>query len=106
MGLFDLFKPENNGRQLLMGWIVHNADTIQKDEGRTRHDAEYLAICLIFDDLSQRPNGREGYQMMMSILQSDYPAHFNDVITYVGWATGKLHLNPEAEQALKNRHAK
>lgn len=105
MGLFDLFKPKDNDKQLLMDLIAHNADMILKNEGRSREDAEYLAICLIIDDLSQRSNGLGGYQKMMSILQSDFPAHFDDVIPYVGWSAGKLHLNP-TEQALRNRHAK
>lgn len=106
MGLFGFFKPKDNGKQLLMDLMVHSADMIQKNEGRSRKDAEYLAISLIIDDLSRQSNGPKGYQKMMSILQTDFPAHFNDVITYVGWSTGKLQLNPQAEQALRNRHMK
>jgi hypothetical protein len=106
MGLFDFFKPKDNPRQRLLDLLTYNADMIQKNEGKSREDAEYLAFCLIIDDLQTRPNGRVGYQTMMDILQSDYPQHFNDVLLYVGWSNGKLHLKPEAEAALRARHAK
>ena len=106
MGMFDFLRPKGGKNPLLQDLIKHNADVIQKDEGKSRFEADYLAICLIIDDLSQRPNGRKGYQEMMAILQSEYPQHLNDVITYVGWSTGQLPLKPEYEEALKKRHAK
>ncbi len=60
MGLFDFLRAKNNTTQMLLDLIVYNADIIEKNEGKSRKDAEYLAICMIIDDLSQRPNGREG----------------------------------------------
>jgi hypothetical protein len=106
VGLFDFLKPRDDGRRRLLDLIIHNTDTIEKTEHKRREDAEYLAICLIIDDLSKREKGRAGYQTMMNILQTDYPQHLSDVITYVGWSIGKLHLKPEAEAALMARHSK
>ena len=106
MGLFDLFKQKKTGKQLLTDLIVHNADIIERNEGRSRKDAEYLAICMIIDDLRNRPNGRKGYLEIMEILRGTYQEHFNDVITYVGWSTGQLVFKPEGEEALRKRHTK
>ncbi len=100
------FKPKNKERVMLADLLSHNADIIEKSEGRSRNDAEYLAACLIIDDLSSRPNGQSGYKTMMEILQTDYPQHFNDVITYVAWSTGKLQFKPEFDEALRERHRK
>ena len=99
------FRSRKNDR-LLEELILHNTDIIERDEGKTHAEAEYLSICLIIDDLSRRPNGRAGYLEIMKILQTEYPQHFNDVITYVGWSTGQLPLTTEAEVAIKRRHAK
>ncbi len=106
MGLFDFLKPRDDTKRMLLDLITHNADLIEKTERRSRGDAEYLAICLIIDDLSKRAGGRAGYQKMMAILQTDYPQHLNEVLLYVGGSIGKLHLTPEAESALRARHAK
>jgi hypothetical protein len=106
MGLFDFLKPKDKSRQLLMDAIAYNADIIQRDEGKNRSDAEYLAICLLVDDLGKRPNGREGYQKLMDILANEYRPHLNDIITYVAWSTGKIILKPEFEAAMRARHAR
>jgi hypothetical protein len=106
MGLFNILKPKKSGRQLLLDGISHNADVIERTEGKSRKDAEYLAICTLIDDLSKRPNGRQGYLEVMEILKTRYPEHLNDVITYVGWSTGKLVFKPEFEEALRKRHAR
>lgn len=106
MGLFDFLKPQGSSRKLLLDLVVHNADVIERNEGRSRNDAEYLAICLIIDDLRKRPNGRHGYQTLIDIVEKDYPQQLNDIITYVAWSTGRIHLNPEAEATMKKRLAK
>ncbi len=106
MGLFDFLKPKDDTKRMLLDLIKHNADIIEKTEHKSRGDAEYLAICLIIDDLSKRTGGRAGYQKMMEILDTDYPQHVNEVLLYVGWSIGKLHLTPEAEAALRARHGK
>jgi hypothetical protein len=106
MGLFDFFKPKDKSRQLLLDLISHNVDIIERDEGKSRSEAEYLAICLIIDDLRKRPNGREGYMQVIDILQSEYDSHLNDIMTYVAWSTGKIILKPEGEAAMRARHAK
>jgi hypothetical protein len=106
VGLFDFLKPKDKIQQRLMNLISHNVDMIRNREGRTRADAEYIAICIIIDDLRERPNGRAGHKMMMDILQKHYPMHLNDVITYVGWSTGQINLKPEAEVDLRERHAR
>jgi hypothetical protein len=106
MGLFDFLKPKDRNRQMLVELLTHNAEIIEKQEAKSHDEAVYLAACLIIDDLSTRPNGQAGYRQMMEILQSDYPEHFNDVITYVGWTTGKLHFKPEFEAKMRARHAK
>ena len=89
-----------------MELITYNAEIIPKEEGKSYDEAIYLAACLIIDDLSTRSNGQAGYRQMMEILRSDYPQHFNDVITYVGWSSGKLHFKPEFGAETKARHAK
>ena len=106
MGLFDFIKPKDKGRLLLLDAISHNADIIERTEGKARAEAEYLAICLLIDDLSTRPNGRKGYLLVMDILQNEHRIHLNDVLTYVGWSTGKLVFKPEFEAAMRERHSK
>jgi hypothetical protein len=86
--------------------LTYNAEMIEKQEGKSHDEALYLAACLMIDDLSTRPNGKVGYQRLMEILQSDYPQHVNDIITYVGWSTGILHFKPEYEAEMRARHAK
>ena len=56
-----LFKPKDASRQRLLDLLIHNADIIQRNEGKNRSDAEYLAACMIIDDLQKRPDGRPGY---------------------------------------------
>jgi hypothetical protein len=73
MGLFDFPKPKTDSRKMLVDLLNHNAEMIQMSEGKSRDEAEYLAACLVIDDLSGRANGRVGYQQMMEILKSDYP---------------------------------
>lgn len=68
MGLFDFLKPKDKDQRRLMELISHNANIIHGTEGRTRGDAEYIAICMIIDDLRPRPNGGKGYKTMMDIL--------------------------------------
>lgn len=41
---------QDKSRATLLDLIEHNAEVIQCSEGRTRKDAEYLAICLVLDD--------------------------------------------------------
>jgi hypothetical protein len=106
MGLFDFFKPKDDSRELLLGMVTHNAHVIQKDEGKIRSEAEYLALCLVYDDLRKRPNGRAGYQTLVGILKDKYPQHLSDVVYYVAWTTGKIHLKPDAEAEMQKRHSK
>jgi hypothetical protein len=60
MGLFDLFKPKDKSRKLLLDMISYNADIIERDEGKPRSEAEYLAICLLIDDMQGRPKRSQG----------------------------------------------
>lgn len=106
MAIFDIFRKPDKTKKMLADLIEHNAYIIQKEEGKERTEAEYLAICLIFDDLMTRPQGQKGHQALMAIVQTDYPKHFNDIITYLGWVTGKLHFKPEFEEAMRKRHAR
>lgn len=106
MGLFDLFKKKSDPRRGLIDLLIYNTDIIERTEKKSRGDAEYLAICLILDDLANRPNGRVGHQEMMNIIQESYPQHFNDVITYLAWSSGKIILKREAEAALRKRHSR
>lgn len=67
----SFLKPifENKNRKMLLDLIEHNADIIEKDESRTRVDAEYLAICLILDDLAGRPNEKRDTKLLWIYLQ-------------------------------------
>jgi hypothetical protein len=106
MGLFDLFKPKDKSRRLLLDSIAHNAEIIERDEGKSRSEAEYLAICRIIDDLRRRPNGREGYPKVMDILKNEHQRHLNEVVTYVAWATGQFAFKPEFDALMRARHSK
>ncbi|MFZ1989934.1 MAG: hypothetical protein WAW96_09200 [Alphaproteobacteria bacterium] len=106
MGLLDILKLGDRDRQMLAEHIDYNAGIIQKNEGKSRKDAEYLAICLVLDDLQSRPNGKPGYLKVMSLLKGPLHEHLNDVMTYLMWSNGRIHLKPDAEAALRARHAK
>jgi len=96
----------DKGRTMLFDLIKHNADVIERDEGRTRKDAEYLAICLVLDDLATRSNGQKGHRVVMTILANEYQQHQMDVMTYLGMKAGLLKLKPEIEQQILERHKK
>ena len=104
MGLFGFGKPKQDGDRLLIDVIEHNADRIVQSEGKPRSEGIYLAVCLVYDDLSKRPNGQAGRQALMRILQSRYPEQINDVVTYVAWSSGQIALKPEFEAELIARH--
>ncbi len=108
MGLLQaLFGVANNkDRKLLLGMIQHNAEIIERDEKRSRFDAEYLAICLVLDDLAIRPNGQSGHKIVMDMLLNEYAQHHNDVMTYLAVKNGMIKLKPEFEQKLMERHRK
>jgi len=91
---------------LLLDLIKHNAEIIGKEEQRNRADAEYLAICLVLDDLATRPNGKKGHQSVMNILANEYSQHQVDVMTYLSMKSGVLKLKPEIEQQILDRHMK
>lgn len=91
--------------KMLVDIIEYNAGLIEKNEGKPKSEAEYLAICVLLDDLSTRPMGEKGYQIVMKrILPVKYPQHNNDVRLYLGWKRGLLHLKPEVERELLQRH--
>ena len=91
-------------KTLLLDLIGHNADAIRRERRCSEKDSEYLALCMLLDDLRHRPDSDDAYQAVLALLQSDFSAHFSDVITYVGWSTGQLRLKPDDEKALKRRH--
>lgn len=91
-------------REFLHDLIEHNADQIKTTEKKSRTDAEYLAICLILDDLKQRPNGANGYRLVIDILFNEYSKHQNDVLTYLAVKYEGVKLKPEYEKELWERH--
>ena len=93
-------------REMLLGMINHNVDVIEKEEGRSRIDAEYLSICLLLDDLTKRENGQKGHQLIMDILLKEHTQHHNDVLTYLAVKSGAIKLKPEFEKQLIERHSK
>ncbi len=101
-----LFGTNSKERDLLLGMIQYNADIIERNEKRSRKDAEYLAICLVLDDLATRQNGQSGHKTVMDILSGEYAQHHNDVITYLAVKSGAIKLKPEFEQQLIARHKK
>ena len=104
MDFHRIDEPCERHKTLLLDLIAHNADAIRRNRGRSREDSEYLALCMVLDDLRHRPDGDAAYQAVLSLLQSDFRDHFSDVITYVGWSTGQLRLKPAMEKALRKRH--
>ena len=103
MRLFDSLFGDKQ-RSLLLELIEHNADIIERDEGRSRPDAEYLAICLILDDLATKPNGQEGHKKVMDILGKEHAQHQSDVMTYLAVTYMHVPLKPDAQRALEERH--
>lgn len=73
MGLFGFGRSKSE--KLLAEMIVHNAEYIQRTEGRSRKDAEYLAICTLLNDLSRRPNGEQGCRDVMTLVHRNYRVH-------------------------------
>ena len=104
MGLFDFFKPKHRGAQFIMDSIRHNAEVIQKSEGKDRTEAEYLSICALLYDLRGRERGSEGCKLAMVIVARDYPHLLNDIVRYSEWDSGKLKLSPDDEAAMEKRH--
>jgi len=102
--MFDRLFKNKKTEKLLIDMIEHNAEHIQTQEGKEHGEAIYLSLCLILDDLQTRPNGRKGYQQVMEIIQARYSNHFNDVITYLAWSSGKIVLKPEHDAGMKRRH--
>lgn len=103
--MFGFGKTIKGPEALLVDMIEHNADIIEKDEGKPRSEATYIAICLVIDDLMGRgPAGRNGYLAVMELLKTRYSQHMSDVVTYIAWSTGKITLTPEADAAMMARH--
>lgn len=91
---------EDKQRKILIGGIEATARRITEDEGRTQHDAEFLAIVTFLDDLQTRPNGRAGARILVDIARNEYAQHFNDVLMYLGWRDRRLILKTEIEKLL------
>lgn len=88
MGFFNsLF--ENKDKKLLRELIEYNAQIIEKEEGRSRIDAEYLAICTCLEDLATRNNGKQGHKIVMEMLKNEYSQHYQDVMEYLEIQSGK-----------------
>ena len=96
-------KSLDRDREVLLGGIEATAEAITRDEGRTKNDAEFLAIVSFLDDLQDRPNGQAGSRLMVDIARNEYAQHFSAVLMYLGWRDGKLILKPEIERQLKAR---
>lgn len=73
----------DKAKKMLRDIIEHNADMIEKDEDKSRLEAEYRSICLLLDDLAKRLHGKEDRQTVMDILNNEYAHHHNDVLTYL-----------------------
>ncbi len=97
-------KSLDEHKNLLVDLIAHNADTIRIERDKSRKDGEYLALCMVADDLAGDLADSDSHEALMALLQDDYEEHFSDVVTYVGWSLGQLHLAPQDEQALRKRH--
>jgi hypothetical protein len=105
MGIFSaLFGGKS--RNLLLETIRQNAAIIERNEKRTRTDAEYSAICLVLDDLASRPDGQSGQRLVMDILLNDYPQHYVTVMTYLAINSCQVKLRPEIEHQITKRHRK
>ena len=102
MGFFNSLFGDRQKKELL-DLIQHNTDMIMKKEGRTRHDAEYITICYILNDLADRTNGSKGREIIMEMLLNEYSQHHSDVMTYLAVTSGQITLSPEAEEAFIKR---
>jgi hypothetical protein len=70
-------------KKMLRDIIEHNADMIEKGEGKSRLEAEYRSISLLLDDLAKRLHGKEDRLTVMDMLKNEYAHHHNDVLTYL-----------------------
>lgn len=96
-------RGDDDRRSILRDGIETTAEVIERDEGRSRQDAVFLAIVTLLDDLKVKPNGQDGARLTVDLVRTEYPDHFNDVLMYLGWRDGMLHLKPEVEAKLIER---
>jgi hypothetical protein len=73
----------DKGKNLLRDIIEFNADLIEKDEGKSRLEAEYRSICLLLDDLYKRLHSKNDRLTVMDMLKNEYSHHHNDVLAYL-----------------------
>jgi hypothetical protein len=103
MRLFRWSRPRQEARRLLAELVTQQAARLQA-QGKSRQEAEYLALCSVIDDLNKQPDGARAYRTMLQMLEQEYRDQLDEVITYIAWSRGRLALNPQREEALKQRH--
>lgn len=92
-------------RKMLIDLIEYNAEHIIKTEGKDKHEATYLSICTALADLSTRPRGSGGFQLItQDLLLNEYKEHHTDVMMYLTWMSGKVIFKPEFEEKMQKRH--
>ena len=96
--------PNDSTGQLLLDSVVYNADIIERTEGKTRHDAEYLALCALIDDLRTRERGSTGIRKLQEVVAIAFPQHSRDLAIYIDWADGKARIDEKALTDLLKRH--
>jgi hypothetical protein len=97
MGFFDFLKskPDPRTSLILVDLIENNADQIVLKEGKPRSEAIYLSICMVYENLRTRPNGREERKALIKLLEDRYCAARDDVMTNIARTRGMIELKPE-----------
>lgn len=85
--------------------IDYNAEIIHKSENKNIKEATYLAICIIYDDLTEKQS-KNGIQELMHIVHKNYNDLFNDVMTYAAWKYyPAMKFKPEFDEYMRKRHS-
>lgn len=91
---------------LLGSTIEDNARIIAAEEGKPIEESRYLALCMMVDHAAIGNYPKILPAHIFDLVQARYDIHFNDLMTYAAWTSGKITLKPEFHDALVARHAK
>ena len=73
-------------------------------EGKTRPEAEYLAICSIVDDLQRRPRPIARAQAFITLMTTRYADHRDEIMIYMAWKSDVIEIGPDRRKAMLGRH--
>lgn len=90
-------------KKVLCKLIEDKAERMVENEEKPQREAEYLAICMVLDDLASNSD-RQKHKLVVDMVKEEYPQHYVDVMTYLAIKSGKITLQPEVEEVFMHRH--